>query len=126
MDITPELGPVTFARGSHLDGVFPIRTTDKNFPDLKINADAYNFDNEDIVVNKYLWDTPIVNAGDVIFIDFLNAHKSGHNSSTHSRWTMQLRYFDFNESVGLSHGWSGGVASNVDFKQIHPEMYAGT
>ena len=52
MDITPELGPVTFARGSHLDGVFPIRTTDKNYPDLKINADAYNFDNEEFVVNK--------------------------------------------------------------------------
>lgn len=123
MDVSPELGPVTFARSSHLEGVFPIRTIDRNFPDIKVNADAYNFDNEDEIVNKYVLDTPLINAGDAVFIDFLNAHRSGHNFAEHSRWTMQLRYFDFTEEVGLSHGWSGGIASNVDFKKIHPEMY---
>jgi len=125
VDITPELGPITFARGSHFEGAFPIHTVDRNYPDLKVDADAYTFANEEERMAKYNHDRPLLNVGDAVFIDFLNAHKSGDNTSNHSRWSMQLRYFDFTEPVGIGHGWSGGVRSGVDFKSVHPEMYAG-
>lgn len=125
VDITPELGPITFARGSHLGGVFPIHTVDKRYPDIKVDADAYTLENEEERMSKFDHDQPLLNVGDAVFIDFLNVHKSGDNIADHSRWSMQLRYFDFTEPVGASHGWSGGVRSGVDFKTIHPEMFAG-
>lgn len=126
IDITPELGPIIFARGSHFEGAFPIHTVDRIYPDLKVDADAYTFENEEERMSRYEHDRPLLNVGDAVFIDFLNAHKSGDNLADYSRWSMQLRYFDFTEPVGASHGWSGGVRSGVDFKRVHPEMFAGT
>ena len=125
VNITPELGPVTFARSSHFEGVFPIHTVDRRFPLIKVDADAYTFADEEERMAKYDHDTPLLNVGDVVFIDFLNAHKSGTNFAEHSRWTVQLRYFDFTEPIGVGHGWSGGVRSGIDFKEVHPEMFAG-
>lgn len=126
VDITPDIGPVIFAKGSHLSGVFPILTVDKIHPDIKVNADAYNFANENKLLSAYERVAPLLDVGDAIFIDFLNAHCSGQNKSNHSRWCMQLRYFNMKEPVGISHSWSGGVASNVDFQKIHPKMHVNS
>jgi len=49
-------------------------------------------------------------------------HASGHNRSLRSRWSMQLRYFNFNDPTGRSYGWKGSYAAGVDFRQIHPEL----
>jgi hypothetical protein len=125
VDITQELGPITFARGSHFQGYFPIHKVDKRFPDIKVDADAFTFADEEALMLKYEFDTPLLNVGDAVFIDFLNAHKSGLNIAEHSRWSMQLRYFDFSEPVGIGHGWSGGIRSGVDFAKVHPDMFAG-
>ncbi len=76
-------------------------------------------------MKKYQHVSPLLNVGDAVFIDFLNTHKSGDNVAEYSRWSMQLRYFNFAEPTGLGHGWSGGVRSGVDFKKVHPEMFAG-
>ena len=55
-------------------------------------------------------------------MDFLLIHASGYNKSERALWSMQFRYFNYLEKTGLNHGWKGGFASGVDFRNIHPEL----
>ncbi len=57
-----------------------------------------------------------------VVIDFLVLHASRHNRAKRSRWSMQFRYFNFNDPMGMSHGWKGSFAAGVDFRTIHPEL----
>ena len=57
-------------------------------------------------------------------MDFLVLHASGENVSERARWSMQFRYFNFDEPTGLRHGWKGAYAAGVDFRSVHPELCA--
>ncbi|WP_167632345.1 phytanoyl-CoA dioxygenase family protein [Mariprofundus ferrooxydans] len=121
--VTEELGPVEFCLGSHKDGVVPVYTTDPNNPE-KRGAYSLVLQDEAECLSRYEHVSPLTEPGDLVVIDFLVLHASGHNKSRRSRWSMQMRYFNFNESTGRSHGWKGSYASGVDFRQIHPELCA--
>jgi Phytanoyl-CoA dioxygenase (PhyH) len=105
VQVTPELGPVRLCVGSHRDGPVPVYTRDPLNPD---KTGAYGL--------------ILTNPGDLVIIDFLTLHASGHNAGLRSRWSMQFRYFNFNEPVGMHHGWKGSYAAGVDFATIHPEL----
>jgi hypothetical protein len=57
-------------------------------------------------------------------MDFLTMHQSGENRSDKPRWSVQFRYFNFNEPLGQRIGWTGSFAANVDFRQVIPELAA--
>lgn len=120
LPVTEALGPVEFCLGSHAEGPLPVST---GAGDVKRKG-AYTLilDSEAHYLSKYPHIAPLSNPGDLVVIDFLTLHASGHNRSNRSRWTMQFRYFDFSEPTGMAHGWKGSFAAGVDFRQIHPEL----
>ena len=121
--VTEEMGPVEFCPGSQVEGPIPVFTRDPKNPE-KTGAYSLTLKDEMNLLKKYLHVSPLTAPGDLVILDFLVLHASGHNRSNRSRWSMQLRYFNFNEPTGRSHGWKGSYASGVDFRQIHPELCA--
>lgn len=123
LPIHDELGPVEFCLGSHRDGPVPVLTTDPNHPE-KQGAYALTLENEATLLDRYKHAAPLTTPGDLVVIDYLTLHASGHNHSDRSRWSMQFRYFNFNDPTGIGHGWKGSYAAGVDFRSVHPELCA--
>ena len=121
--ITSELGPVQFCRGSHADGAVPVLTRSEDGSN-RSGAYALRLKNEANLLERYRKIAPLTSPGDLIVVDFLTLHASGFNRSNRSRWSLQFRYFNFDDPVGLAYGWKGSFTSGVDFKQIHPELCA--
>lgn len=119
--MTEDIGPVVFCPGSHREGPVPVTTHD---PDNANRTGAYALmlHNEAELLSRYEKTAPLTNPGDLVILDFLVLHASGHNRSNRSRWSMQFRYFNFNEPVGRGHGWKGSFAAGVDFRTVHPEL----
>lgn len=118
--VNEALGPVKFCLGSHKEGALPVSTSSGDTK--RKGAYKLMLDNEAHYLAKYPDVAPLSEPGDLVIIDYLVIHASGHNRSDRSRWTMQFRYFDFSEPTGMSHGWKGSFAAGVDFKQVHPEL----
>jgi len=123
VQITPAIGPVQFCRGSHAEGLLPVLTRSDN-PDAAPGAYALRLRDEAQVLQKYERIAPLTSPGDLVVVDFLTVHASGFNNSGRSRWSLQFRYFNFDDPVGLGHGWKGSFAAGVDFRTIHPELCA--
>ncbi len=121
--IDESLGPVQFCLGSHLDGLVPVHTGDP-LNSEKSKAYALTLENEQGLIERYPKVAPLTNPGDLVVVDFLLLHASGHNRAQRSRWSMQLRYFNFIEPTGRAHGWKGSYAAGVDFRVVHPELCA--
>lgn len=119
--VTPEMGPVMICPGSHIEGTIPVYTYD---PRNKEKQGAYSLvlQHEEALVTKYSQITPLSNPNDLIVMNFLLLHASGHNVSKRALWSMQFRYFNYLETTGINHGWRGGFASGVDFRTVHPEL----
>lgn len=69
---------------------------------------------------------PLTQSGGLVLIDFLVLHTSGQNTSDRSRWSMQLRYFNFCEPTGRAHDWKGSYANSIDFRTVRPELSVET
>jgi hypothetical protein len=119
--VTSQLGPVQFCIGSHRDGPVPVRVGGGS---ERSGAYALTLKDEGDVIARYPVEAPLVGPCDLVVIDFLTLHASGHNQGDRSRWSMQFRYFNFSDPVGRSHGWKGSFAAGVDFRSIHPELCA--
>lgn len=119
--VTPEMGPVRLCVGSHCNGPVPVYTRDPLNPSKK-GAYGLILKDEEELVSRYEKVAPVSNPGDLMIIDFLTLHASGKNAGDRSRWSMQFRYFNFNEPVGMRNGWKGSYAAGVDFATIHPEL----
>lgn len=123
VSVTRELGPVEFCLGSHRDGPQPVLTGKADDPQRK-GAYALSLKDEHALLSRFARSAPLTCPGDLVIIDFLTLHASGHNRGTRSRWTMQFRYFNFAEPTGRAHGWKGSFAAGVDFRTVHPELCA--
>lgn len=121
LQLTQELGPVQFCRSSHAAGPLPVLTKDAG---RKSGAYAVRLKDEAQLLARYEKIAPLTSPGDLVVVDFLTLHASGFNTSHRSRWSLQFRYFNFDDPTGLAHGWKGSFAAGVDFRQIHPELCA--
>lgn len=121
--VTPELGPVRFCPGSQRLGPLPVYTRDPENPE-KTGAYALRLKDEESLVAAHAQTAPLTEPGDLVLIDFLTLHASGRNQGSRARWSIQFRYFNFNEPAGLRHGWKGSYTAGVDFARIHPELCA--
>jgi len=125
VEITEDLGPVSFAPGSHKEGMIPVYFAD---PENAGRSGAYALKlvGEEILLAKYGQIAPLTKPGDLVILDFLVLHASGYNRSNRPRWTMQFRYYNMAHPTGTAHGWKGSFASGVDFRQVHPELFVET
>ncbi len=121
LTVSEELGPVQFCLGSHHDGLVPVHSAGA---DGKTRAYALVLQDEQERIARYRQVAPLTSPGDLVVVDFLVLHASGFNRAQRSRWSMQLRYFNFNEPTGRAHGWKGSFAADVDFRSVHPELCA--
>ncbi|MFC5448772.1 phytanoyl-CoA dioxygenase family protein [Paenibacillus aestuarii] len=119
--ITEELGPVQLCTGSHKDGLVPVHAQDPRYPD-KSGAYGLVFKDEANLVRRYPIAAPLSEPGDLILIDYQTIHASGYNNSNRSRWSMQMRYFNYEEPTGIRIGWKGSFAAGNAIKEIHPEL----
>ena len=119
--VTAEMGPVTFCLGSHRDGMVPVHMKDPRNPD-KTGAYALRLQNEEQLVAKYSQVAPTAEPGDLIVIDYATIHCSGSNRSKRSRWTMQMRYFNFDHPFAAKIGWRGCFAAGIRLQDVHPEL----
>lgn len=122
ISINDDLGPVVFCPGSHYEGPLPVCEAD---PEKAGRTGAYSLKihEEAKYLSKYKKISPLTDPRDLVLIDFLVLHTSGYNRSDRSRWSMQFRYFNYNENTGRAHAWKGSYAAGVDFRTIHPELF---
>jgi len=120
--VTEEMGPVGICAGSHKEGVVPVFDDDAGLN--RTGAYALRMEDEAALVARYPRVAPLTQPGDLIVMDFLVLHESGHNVSAWPRWTMQLRYFNFNDPLGIRIGWKGSFAAGEKFGDILPELVA--
>lgn len=121
LPISDDIGPIRFCLGSHSGGVVPVITATQ---EREAGAYALRLKDEASLIQRYAHTAPLTAPGDLVVVDFLTLHASGFNRSHRSRWSMQFRYFNFDDPVGLSHGWMGSFAAGIDFRVIHPELCA--
>ncbi len=79
-------------------------------------------ENEAELIKQYGVIAPLSEPGDLILMDFLTLHSSGKNISNRSRWSMQFRYFNFNDPTGIRINWTGCVMNGVQLRDVHPEL----
>lgn len=120
--ITPQIGPISVCIGSHNEGPLPVFSNDPEGSG-RVGAYSLRIVNESRYLARYPKIEPLTEPTDLMVLDFLVLHASGHNTSDRSRWSMQFRYFNFADPTGSAHGWRGSYASGVDFRDVHPELF---
>ena len=115
------MGPVRFCLGSHKGGLARVHTRDPEHPE-KTGAYGLILENRDERVAGYRQVAPLLGPGDLVIVDFLTLHASGYNVSKRSRWSMQLRYFNFRDPTGIRIAWCGSYAAGIDFTRVHPDL----
>ncbi|CAN5672666.1 hypothetical protein BH10ACT1_BH10ACT1_28670 [soil metagenome] len=117
--VTPELGPIEVAVGSHREGLLQVERDERSG---RSGAYALRLAEQDAVVARHEVARPLARPGDLVVIDYLTVHRSGRNRSTVPRWTMQFRYFNLREATGRSIGWTGSFAAGRSIADVHPEL----
>ncbi|MGU3495335.1 phytanoyl-CoA dioxygenase family protein [Xanthobacteraceae bacterium A53D] len=120
--LTADMGPVEIAEGSHAEGPVPVYEDDKGLGSF--GAYALHMEGEKERLAKYNVVAPLTTPGDLVLMDFLTLHQGGHNTSKTPRWTMQFRYFNFAEPVGVRIGWRGSFAAGTKYAEVLPELVA--
>jgi hypothetical protein len=120
LPVTPDLGPVEIARGSHAEGIVPVR--EESGPAGRTGAYALWLADEEARLARYRIEAPLTEPGDLLLMDFLTLHRSGENVGTHPRWSMQFRYFNFSHPLGVRIGWAGSFAAGKRFEDVLPEL----
>jgi ectoine hydroxylase-related dioxygenase (phytanoyl-CoA dioxygenase family) len=119
LPMTAEMGPVELAIGSHREGLVPVFEDDEGIG--RTGAYALRLEREAERIAQYQRAAPLTAPGDLVVLDFLLLHQSGKNLSTHPRWSMQFRMFNFLDPVGTRLSWRGGMGSKDQISQIAEE-----
>jgi ectoine hydroxylase-related dioxygenase (phytanoyl-CoA dioxygenase family) len=118
--VTDAMGPVQIAVGSQKEGPLAVYRDDKGVN--ATGAYALHIHHLEEHLAKYKVIAPLTKPGDLILMDFQTLHQSGFNRTDRPRWSMQFRYFNFNEPVGQRINWVGAFAAGVDFAKVLPEL----
>lgn len=121
IEITPEIGPVIICSGSHKNGLYKYTKNDKY--SSKSGPYKISIKHEENIVAPFKKIAPLSKPGDLIVMDFLTIHQSGFNISNRARWSVQSRFFNFLDPIGMKIGWKGSVTSGVDIEEIFPENF---
>lgn len=114
------VGSVIVCPGSQREGLLPVYLDDP----LNANrngSQATEIADLDRHLARYPETSMDTTPGDVIALHGLTLHRSRPNRSERTRWSMQLRYFNFRDPQGRRSFWTGGMLAGVDLQTIHPE-----
>jgi hypothetical protein len=114
------VGSVIFSPGSQREGLMPL------YLDDPVNANRNSTKTFEIVnIDQYIERYPEVSMntvpGDIVALHGLTLHRSRPNASSRTRWSMQLRFFNYRDPQGRRMFWTGGMTAGVDLQTIHPE-----
>lgn len=118
-DISAEMGPVEICIASHKDGLRPVYYEN---PELKGTAYGLALWDAENVVAPYRKTAPLAKEGDLLLMDFLTLHRSGYNSAQDARWSIQLRYFNYQNPIGRQIDWAGGFVSGKSITDVMPDI----
>jgi ectoine hydroxylase-related dioxygenase (phytanoyl-CoA dioxygenase family) len=115
------VGSVIFCPGSHREGLMPVHLDDP------LNSNRNGSKAMEIAgIDRYLRQYPETSIdtepGDAIILHGLTLHRSRPNQSPRTRWSIQLRYFNYRNETGQRHFWTGGMLAGTDLRAIHPDM----
>lgn len=122
LPVSADMGPVQIAEGSQAEGLVPVYEHDGGAG--KTGAYALYLDGAEERLARYKVVAPLTTPGDLVLMDFLTLHQSGHNVSKTPRWSIQFRYFNFADPLGVRIGWKGSFAAGVNFADVLPELVA--
>ena len=121
LPITPDLGPLVILPKSNLDGLCNyVRGT--TYAD-KAGAYQIGLHDEDAVVARYDHIAPLIDPTDLLIMDFLTIHGSGYNVSDRSRWSVQSRFFNFRDPIGMKVGWKASITAGTEVEAIFPDNF---
>ncbi|MGI9315854.1 MAG: phytanoyl-CoA dioxygenase family protein [bacterium] len=120
VELTEDMGPVDICLKSHKDGLCVYHKSEEADHEKAYKIIIADSDN---VIGKYERISPIIGAGDLLVMNFLTIHQSGINTSNRSRWTMQMRYFNFDDPLGLEFGWPPSVTTGTPIESIFPDNF---
>jgi ectoine hydroxylase-related dioxygenase (phytanoyl-CoA dioxygenase family) len=118
--LTPEIGPVVLCPKSHKKGIYPMEiSNDKNVPE----AYRLKISNTEEVLSPFEELAPCISPGDLIVMNFLLLHRSGINvSKRRALWSLQFRYFNFEDPEGQKIDWKGSYVNGNKFEDIYPHL----
>jgi hypothetical protein len=102
LPVTPDMGPLEIAVGSHKGGLLPIQDVGPGHA-RRERSYTWEIDDSGMVETKYEMVAPLTEPGDVIVMDYRTIHRSGRNTSAVPRWSALWRYFDYRKGVEM--GW---------------------
>jgi hypothetical protein len=117
--MTADLGPVAYCEASHLDGLQMYQRENQG----KVGAYQIAIHDAERVAARYAQRAPLTEPGDVILMDYLLIHQSGHNTSVSPRWSMQSRYFNFRHPSGAKIGWKSSITTGTDVETIFSDNF---
>lgn len=117
--VTEALGPVVICPGSHKGGVRQMYYED---PSKAGTAYGLALWEAERAVAPYEKVAPLLNPGDLLVMDFLTLHRSGVNAGERSLWSMQLRYFNYHDSIGRAIRWAGGFMQGNTILDVMPDL----
>lgn len=120
--VTPAMGPVEMCVGSHRGGL--VRTSFDDGGVGRYGAYSLRLRDEAQHLGRYEKAAPLTEPGDLLVMDFLTLHQSGFNRADRPRWSMQFRYFNYNDPVGQKINWAGSYTSGVDPTEMLDQLYA--
>ena len=121
LPISEELGPVIILPRSQKDGL--CKYSKGNAYAEKTGAYQIGIYDEEKVIENYEKIAPLTKPGDLLLMDFLTIHGSGVNRSNRSRWSVQNRFFNYSEPVGMKVGWKASVTTGVDAESVFPDNF---
>ena len=125
VNITSDIGPLKVLKDSHKRGYTklydgdPSDTDDGNYTK---RSNAMKIVDIDRLQKEYETVEPLVSENDLVVFDYKTIHKSGDNVSKRNRWSVQIRYFAFEDEWAISKGWSGSINAGVNYQDIIPEL----
>ena len=119
--VREDMGPVIILPKSHKDGLC-IYSRGTTYAE-KSGAYQIGIHDESAIVSKYEQVAPLTEPGDLLLMDFLTIHASGENRSDRSRWSVQSRFFNFRDPVGMKLGWKASITTGTLVEDLFPDNF---
>jgi len=121
-NVREENGSIEIASGSHKRGIRKVRVVNES---NEKSSGSKLYEIEDLSdIEKASRFFAELDYGQFIIFNNLLLHRSGANQSKATRWTIQIRYGDFENDFAASKGWPNGSFRNKWFYLTHPEFIA--